>query len=119
MVSLSIIHFEEFRILMSACLVLFTTSASYIKSKVTIPSNIFRPEKTTVSFSVDAPEALFVLSLPRWNTNALHAPKGGNTLGRAHSIRLEGTYLYFSQVRNDNIEQLHLKLTVSVPGNCS
>jgi hypothetical protein len=93
---------------------LLTASASYIKSKVTLPSNIFRPDKTMVSFSVDAPDTTFVLSLPRWNTNALHAPKEGNTLGRARSIRLEGSYLYFSQVRDDNVEQLHLKLTVSL-----
>ena len=118
MVSLSIILFEEFGILISACPVLFTTSASYIKSKVTIPLNIFRPDKTTVSFAVDAPEATVVLSLPRWNTNALHAPKAGNTLGRARSIQLEGSYLYFSQLRDDNIEQLHLKLTVGIFGDC-
>ena len=113
------ILFEEFGILISACPVLFTTSASYIKSKVTMPLNIFRPDKTTVFFSVDAPEATVVLSLPRWNTNALHAPKEGNTLGRARAIQLEGSYLYFSQLRDDNIEQLDLKLTVSVFGNCS
>ncbi|KAK2463228.1 hypothetical protein APHAL10511_004883 [Amanita phalloides] len=91
--------------------VLFTTSASYLKSRVTIPSNIFRPDKTTVSFAVDAPDATVLLSLPRWNTYALHAPKDGNTLGKARSIRLEGSYLYFSQVREHNVEQLHLKIS--------
>lgn len=69
-----------------------------------------------VSFSVDVPDTTCVLSLPRWNTNALHAPKEGNTLGRARCVRLEGSYLYFSQVRDDNVEQLHLKLTVSLLG---
>ena len=65
---------------------------------------------------VDAPDTTtFALSLPRWNTNALHAPKGGNTLGKARYMRLDGSYLYFSQVREDNVEQLHLKLTVSYP----
>ncbi|KAF8630636.1 hypothetical protein AX15_002787 [Amanita polypyramis BW_CC] len=91
--------------------VLFTTSASHIKSRVTVPSNIFRPDRTTVSFTVEAPDTTFVLSLPRWNTNALYTPKGGNTLGKARSIQLDGSYLYFSQVQEDNIEQLCLKLT--------
>ena len=111
--------FEEFGILISACPVLFTTSASFIKSKVTMPLNIFRPDKTTVFFSVDAPEATVVLLLPRWNTNALHAPKGGKTLGRVCTIQLEGSYLYFSQLQDDDIKQLDLKLTVGVFGNCS
>ncbi|PFH51536.1 hypothetical protein AMATHDRAFT_74889 [Amanita thiersii Skay4041] len=92
--------------------VIFTTSGIHIKNKVTIPSNVFRPERTTVPFSVEAPDVTFTLSLPRWNTNALHVPKDGNTLGKASYVRLDGSYLYYAQVRPDNVEQLNLNFTV-------
>ncbi|KIL66260.1 hypothetical protein M378DRAFT_192008 [Amanita muscaria Koide BX008] len=91
--------------------VLLTAAANYAKGKVTIPANVFRPEKTTVSFAVEVPDPLLKMSLPRWNTNALHAPKSGNTLGRAVSVRLDGSYLYFSQVKDDHVDQLQLKIT--------
>ena len=84
-----------------------------------MPLNIFRPNKTTVFFSGDAPTATVVLLLPWWNTNTLHVPKGGKMLGRVCTIQLEGSYLYFSQLQDDDIEQLDLKLMVGIFGNCS
>ena len=67
---------------------------------------------TAIPFVLEAPDALLRLSLPRWNTNALHAPKDGNILGRAGLVRLDGSYLYFSQLKEDNVEQLQLKIVV-------
>ncbi|KAF8633289.1 hypothetical protein AX17_004464 [Amanita inopinata Kibby_2008] len=79
---------------------------------LTIPSNIFRPTYTTIPFTIEAPDASFSLSLPQWNTNALHAPENGNSLGKARFIQLDGSYLYYSSVREDLVEQLSLKFTV-------
>lgn len=92
---------------------LLTTRGTYFNVKADIPSNKYCPESTTIPFSLEAPDVSFSLSLPRWNTNALHAPKKGNHLAKVRSLRLEGSYQYFSEVRKENVEQLKLKFMVS------
>ncbi|KAF5386043.1 hypothetical protein D9615_002215 [Tricholomella constricta] len=52
------------------------------------------------------------LSLPRWNTNALHAPKEGNSLANIHFFRIDGSYEYFAEVWETYVEQLKLNFTV-------
>lgn len=77
-----------------------------------MPSNVYRPESTTVPFAIDIPDVSLKLSLPRWNTNALHAPKEGNTLARLGPSHIDGSYLYFSEVHEEHIEQLALTIKV-------
>lgn len=83
-----------------------------MKISATIPSNVYRPESTTIPFSLDVPNVSLKLSLPRWNTNALHAPKDGNTLAKVGSFRLEGSYMYFAEVHEEHIERLQLMIMV-------
>lgn len=52
------------------------------------------------------------LSLPRWSTHALHAPKQGNNLGKIGVFRIDGSYRYFADVREEHVEQLKLTFTV-------
>jgi hypothetical protein len=61
---------------------------------------------------MEVPDLEVSLSLPRWNTNALHAPREGNSLAKIGSLRINGSYLYFAEVRKENVEQLKLKFTV-------
>ncbi|KAF9070624.1 hypothetical protein BDP27DRAFT_1401949 [Rhodocollybia butyracea] len=91
---------------------LFTFMGIRLRFNTTIPSNVYRPESTTVPFAIDMPDASLKLSLPRWNTNALHAPKEGNTLARLGPSRIDGSYLYFSEVHEEHIEQLALAIKV-------
>ena len=86
--------------------------AIYLKTKVDILSNIYRPESTTIPFNVEAPDISLNLFLPRWNTNALHAPREGNNIARIRSLRAEGSYQYFSDIREEHIDQLSLTFTV-------
>ncbi|THU95661.1 hypothetical protein K435DRAFT_829044 [Dendrothele bispora CBS 962.96] len=90
---------------------LFVLSGARLQTIVKIPSNIFRPYSTIVSFSVDVPNAAINLSLPRWNTNALHSPKEGNNVAHLGFLRIDGSYLYYSEVRKGNVEQLKLDFT--------
>ncbi|KAJ3826303.1 hypothetical protein F5880DRAFT_1610366 [Lentinula raphanica] len=91
---------------------IFTLSGAKFAFETTIPSNVYRPESTTVPFSIDVPDVCLKLSLPRWNTNALHAPKGGNTLARVGSFQMDGSYMYFAEFHEDHVEQLVLTMRV-------
>ncbi|KAJ6586994.1 hypothetical protein DFH09DRAFT_241649 [Mycena vulgaris] len=91
---------------------LLTARGARLKNVTEIPSDTFRPESTTISFSIEVPDVSLNLSLPRWNTWALHAPKDGHSLAKVRVFRADGFYRYFSEVRDDHVEQLTLTLTV-------
>ncbi|KAK0486085.1 hypothetical protein IW261DRAFT_776549 [Armillaria novae-zelandiae] len=90
---------------------ILTIRGPSLRNATTIPSNIFRPEATTIAFCVEAPNISLTLSLPRWHTHALHAPEDGNHIG-ALDLQLDGSYRYFADVREDNIEQLKLVFSI-------
>jgi hypothetical protein len=91
---------------------LLTARGARLKSVTEIPSDTFRPESTTIPFSIDVPDVALNLSLPRWNNWALHAPKEGSSLAKVRVFRADGFYRYFSEVRDDYVEALKLTLTV-------
>lgn len=92
---------------------IFTLAGVRFSFNTTIPSNVYRPESTTVPLSIDVPDVSLKLSLPRWNTNALHAPKKGNTLAKVGSFHMDGSYLYFADFHEEHVEQLVLTMKVS------
>ncbi|KAJ7096249.1 hypothetical protein C8R44DRAFT_371827 [Mycena epipterygia] len=91
---------------------LLTVRGIRLKNVTEIPSDTFRPEATTIPFSIEIPDVTLNLSLPRWNTWALHAPRDGSSLAKVRILRADGFYRYFSEVRDDHVEQLKLTLTV-------
>ena len=78
-----------------------------------IPLNVFTPEFTSIPFSIIGPKMVVDFLLPRWSTHALHAPKQGITLLHTESLNISGSYLYFAEVRDGNMEQLKLDFQVS------
>ena len=91
---------------------LFVLHGPRLKAEATVPSNVFRPDSTEIRFSLEAPNLLLDLCLPRWNTYALHVPKEGSSLAKTHTGRIEGSYRYHSDVREEYIDQLKLSITV-------
>lgn len=91
---------------------LLTTRGAHLISTIEVPLNAFRQESTKISFVLEVPDPAVSLSLPRWNTNALHAPREGNSLAKVGFLRINGSYLYFADVRKEHVEQLKLKFTV-------
>lgn len=91
---------------------LLTVRGTRLKNITEIPSDTFRPESTTITYSLEIPDVSLNLSLPRWNTWALHAPKDGNSLAKVRVLNANGFYRYFSEVRDDHVEQFKLSLTV-------
>ncbi|KAG5648496.1 hypothetical protein DXG03_003107 [Asterophora parasitica] len=95
---------------------LITLRAPSINLKTDIPSNQYRPESTTIPFSVEVPNVSATLALPRWNTNALHAPPEGSSFGNILFFRLDGSYEYFAEVRENFVEQLKLNFNIRDAG---
>ncbi|KAF8664381.1 hypothetical protein AX16_000752 [Volvariella volvacea WC 439] len=87
---------------------LLILKGQYLKAGATVPANTFRSESTTVPFHVNSPDIAVYLSLPRWNTNALHSPPDGNNIGKIGSFAIDGSYHYFSEVHPNYVEQLKL-----------
>ncbi|KAG6849567.1 hypothetical protein H0H93_007348 [Arthromyces matolae] len=88
---------------------LLTLRGAHFKATTDISSCEYRPESTTIPFTIYAPESSINLSLPRWNTNALHAPKSGNSLANLRFLRLDGSYQYFADIHPDHVEMLKLR----------
>jgi hypothetical protein len=86
--------------------------ASSFRHETRIPATKFRPESTIIPFFIEVPDLEFNLSLPRWNTHALHAPQQGNNLGTAVFFRLDASYRYFAEVREEHVEHLTLDFAV-------
>jgi hypothetical protein len=77
-----------------------------------IPVDKYRAETTTIPFFIEVPELSINLSLPRWNTHALHAPIQGNTIATTGFLRLDASHRYFAEVRKENVDLLSLNFTV-------
>jgi len=81
-------------------------------TSTTIPSNTFRPESTSIPFTVSAPGLVGNFSLPRWSTHALNAQKDGISLFKTESFNINGSYRFFAEVRDEHVEQLKLNFNV-------
>ncbi|KDR75835.1 hypothetical protein GALMADRAFT_156774 [Galerina marginata CBS 339.88] len=88
---------------------LITVVGPHLKSFTTIPSNTFRPNSTLIPFHITAPDLAVNISLPRWNTHALHARKEGINLLKSSAFNLSGSYRYFAEVKEEYVEQLRLQ----------
>lgn len=78
----------------------------------TIPSNVYLPEATTISFAVDVPGVTVCMCLPKWNTQFLYNQGKEHPVLQASKFRIDGTYHYWAEVHPDNIEQLRIAILV-------
>ncbi|KAF8554692.1 hypothetical protein OG21DRAFT_1508579 [Imleria badia] len=76
----------------------------------TIPSNVYLPEATTISFSVDIPGVSVCMCLPKWNTQFLYNQGKEHPILQAGKFRIDGTYHFWAEVHPDNIEQLRVAI---------
>ena len=83
----------------------------HLRTSTTIPLNVFRPEFTSISFTVASPDLVASFSLPRWNTHASHRKTEANVF-KSSTINIVGSYRYFSEVLAENVEQLRLDFDV-------
>ncbi|KAF9227418.1 hypothetical protein BS17DRAFT_747957 [Gyrodon lividus] len=81
---------------------------------VTMPSNAYRPEATTISFTAEVPDFFVSISLPKWNTQSLYNQGKEHRILHADTFRIDSTYHYWAEVHPDNLEQL--KFGISARG---
>lgn len=80
-----------------------------MKTSVEIDSTTFRPISSVVPFSFVAPDLLISLTLPRWNTHSMNLRPEIGSIGE---LTVTGSYLYFTDIRPDNVDKLRLNLDV-------
>ncbi|OCF34831.1 hypothetical protein I316_03376 [Kwoniella heveanensis BCC8398] len=80
-----------------------------LDSFVAVASTQYRPEFSTVPFSVHLSDARVELCVPKWDT---HRAFGDDTIeiGKIGDITAKGSYLYYSVPRPDHQETLNLHL---------
>ncbi|OSD07084.1 hypothetical protein PYCCODRAFT_793525 [Trametes coccinea BRFM310] len=87
---------------------LLTLRGTHLTNGIHMPFNKYRPEATTVSFWIDAPDVNVSLSLPRWNITSLYATPDRSQVGRIGMLSLKGSYRYFAEVKPEHVDQLKL-----------
>ena len=93
---------------------MLTARGTHFTSGAQIPSLKFRPESTTISFWMEALEAGVSVTLPRWNTYTMFETPDRSDLGTIGLLRMEGTFLYFADVREKNVDHLKIDFKVSI-----
>jgi hypothetical protein len=93
---------------------LLTLRGATLHNENIIMSDKFRPAWTSFPFSIDAPDVTLSLTLPKWSTHRLQTMEPITKLMTVGLLRLDGSYLYFSDVREENVDQLRLNITVRV-----
>ncbi|KAI0958666.1 hypothetical protein AcV7_004416 [Taiwanofungus camphoratus] len=87
---------------------LLTLRGTYLNSGARIPFLQYRPEGTSISFWIEAPDIAVSLSLPRWNTYSLYPTPDRSDIGRIGLLHIDSSYRYFAEVREENVDQLKL-----------
>jgi hypothetical protein len=83
---------------------------------VEVPLIRYRPESSTIPFTVEGEDVLITMDLPRWQTHS-QASFGADCLhnvGKIRQLHVRGSYLYFSEVHPDHVEALSMSIDVSV-----
>lgn len=92
---------------------LISLRGRHLRNKNILPFTKFRSDFTDISFCLDFPDLDVDLTLPRWSVHKLPPAEPVKRLARVGLFQLAGTYHYFTELREENIEQLTLNLTVS------
>lgn len=85
---------------------------------VAVSATQYRPEFSTVPFSVEARDIRVDIGLPTWDT---HRGEGGSQdieIGKIGDLSVAGAYRYYSEPRPEHQENLTLNLEVSQRRRC-
>lgn len=76
----------------------------------------YRPESSTIPFTVEGEDVLLTMDLPRWQTHSQTSfgAECLHNLGKIRQLHLRGSYLYFSEVHPDHVEALSMAINVSI-----
>ncbi|KAH7100701.1 hypothetical protein BKA62DRAFT_705412 [Auriculariales sp. MPI-PUGE-AT-0066] len=94
---------------------LLDLSGASLTTELVISGEVFRPERSTIPFSIQAPDVSLALTLPKWNTHAVFATPSTTDIGRIGLLQLDGTFAYYADTRWDpTAPELVDKLTLDI-----
>jgi hypothetical protein len=93
-------------------LALLTLRGPSLHNENIIQSDKFRPAWTSFPFSIRAPDITLSLTLPKWSTHRLQTVEPITKLMTVGLLHLDGSYLFHSDIREENVDQLRMKFTV-------
>ncbi|KAH9985984.1 hypothetical protein BJV74DRAFT_946145 [Russula compacta] len=92
---------------------LLTFRGASLHNENVILSDKFRPVWTSFPFSISAPNVILSLTLPKWSTHRLLTVEPITKLMTVGLLHLDGSYLYHTDVREENVDQLRLKFILN------
>ncbi|KAI0743929.1 hypothetical protein C8Q80DRAFT_1355680 [Daedaleopsis nitida] len=90
---------------------LLTLRGTHFTHGAYMPFTKYRPEATTVSFWLEAPDVFVDLSLPRWNISGLYQNPDRSQVGHIGMLNMNGSFRYCAEVKEENVDQLKLDFT--------
>lgn len=81
-----------------------------IETYAAVASTRYRPEFSSVPFTVDAKDVLVDVRLPSWDTHRTFNPEPSLEVGRVGDITVSGSYRYYATHSPDHQEKLKLTL---------
>ncbi|GAA5979280.1 hypothetical protein JCM10908_002865 [Rhodotorula pacifica] len=90
---------------------LLAMSGPRIGAKVSVPSDAYRMESTTVNFNVDLADVVLAMSLPEWNTHNAFITDNTRTFANAPALGISGSYRFFASAHPNNVEKLELHIS--------
>jgi len=84
-----------------------------MEAYVAVGATQYRPEFTTIPFSVNVDDAVVKMSVPKWDTHRSFADDVNFEVGKIGHVSAKGTYTYYSTPHPDHQEMLVLHLEVS------
>ncbi|KAF8577934.1 hypothetical protein K439DRAFT_1363574, partial [Ramaria rubella] len=91
---------------------LLTLRGSKLHSTAELLSVVFRPQHNMIPFWIEAPNMDLSLTLPKWNTHSMFASSRTTDFGRVGLIRVDASFLYFSETLPEYIDQLKLDIVL-------
>ncbi len=88
-------------------------SGPRLESYTSVAGTEYRPDLSTIPFSVNVQNAVVALSVPSWDTHRSFADQQAFEIGKIGYLSAEGSYTFYSAPDPDHQEQLTLHLEVS------
>jgi len=95
---------------------LLDITGTRVYAEVEVPLIRFRPESSTIPFSVQGTDLALNMFMPTWHTQNTFGGVTATQIGKVDKLRLRGSYLYYADVTPEHVECLTLFIYVSFFG---
>lgn len=83
-------------------------------AEVEVPLIRFRPESSTIPFSVQGSDIALLVHMPEWHTHSTFGNQNTAQFAKVGKLRLRGSYLYYAEPTPEHVECITLFIYVSM-----